>query len=163
MSALGRLARDRALRALWPVALFALVGGEPSAARAGEAAAGSPLGLWQTFDDHTGKPRAIVKLYESEGRLFGRIERSFTPGAEQRRCTVCADERKDQPILGLLIIRNLEHHDDEWTGGDILDPDSGRVYRCKLHLDASGRLMVRGYLGISLLGRTQLWQRWNGG
>jgi|SRR5579883_1381704 len=121
--------------------------------------AASPVGEWRTVDDHTGQPRAIVRLYEAGGRLFGRIEQSFTPGAEHRRCEVCTDERKDQPIIGLLIIRNLEHRDGEWSGGDILDPDSGRVYRCKLHLDDQGRLVVRGFIGISLLGRTQIWSR----
>lgn len=122
----------------------------------------SPLGLWKTFDDRTGQPRALVRIYEEKGRLFGRIEQSFTPGAEHRVCRVCTDERRNQPIIGLLIIRNLEHTRDEWSGGDILDPDSGSVYRCKVRLDQGGtRLIVRGYIGFSLLGRSQTWQRQN--
>lgn len=129
---------------------------------AAEAAAGSssPIGLWKTFDDKTGNARAIVRIYEQAGKLFGRIERSFTPGAEHRVCAVCTDERKDQPILGLVIIRNMKSRDGEYAGGDILDPESGSVYRCRFHLDQDGmRLIVRGYIGISLLGRTQTWQR----
>ncbi len=122
--------------------------------------AGSPLGLWKTFDDKTGSARAIVRIYEQDGKFFGRIERSFTPGAEKRVCKVCTDDRKDQPIIGLLIIRNIVARDGEYSGGDILDPDNGAVYRCKFHLDQNGtRMVVRGYIGFSLLGRTQFWQR----
>ncbi len=122
--------------------------------------ASSPIGLWKTFDDKTGSARAIVRIYEQQGKLFGRIERSFTPGAETRVCAVCTDERKNQPIIGLLIIRNIRLLDGDYGGGDILDPETGSVYRCKFHLDQGGtRLVVRGYIGISLLGRTQYWQR----
>ncbi|HMK84403.1 MAG TPA: DUF2147 domain-containing protein [Steroidobacteraceae bacterium] len=129
-------------------------------ASASEADPSSPIGLWKTFDDKTGNARAIVRIYEEHGRLFGRIERSFTPGAENRVCAVCTDERKDRPILGLVIIRNMQRTDGEYKGGDILDPDNGSVYRCKFHLDQEGtRLVVRGFIGISLLGRTQTWQR----
>ena len=120
----------------------------------------SPIGLWKTIDDNTGSARAIVRIYEQDGKLFGRIERSFTPGAENRVCGLCKDERKDQPIIGLIIIRNIRSKDGEYAGGDILDPDTGTVYRCKFHLDQNGsRLIVRGYIGISLLGRSQTWQR----
>jgi len=120
----------------------------------------SPIGLWKTIDDKTGIARSIVQVYEQDGKLFGRIERSFTPGAENRVCAVCTDERKNQPIIGLVIIRNIKLTDGEYAGGDILDPDNGSVYRCKFHLDQDGtHLIVRGYIGFSLLGRTQIWQR----
>lgn len=120
----------------------------------------SPIGLWKTFDDKTGSARAIVRIYAEDGRLYGRIERSFTPGAEKRVCAVCTDERKNQPIVGLLIIRDMKRTDDGYAGGDILDPESGSVYRCKLHLEQGGeKLVVRGFIGISLLGRTQIWER----
>src|ERR1700690_775541 len=120
----------------------------------------SPIGLWKTIDDKTGSPRAIVRIYEQDGKLFGRIEHSFTPGAENRVCEQCTDERKNQPIIGLIIIRNIQSKDGEYAGGDILDPDTGTIYRCKFHLDQNGaHLIVRGYIGISLLGRSQTWQR----
>jgi uncharacterized protein (DUF2147 family) len=136
-------------------AITALHGGLSFAADAS-----SPLGEWKTFDDKTGTERALVRIYEQDGKLFGKIERSFTPGAEKRVCAVCTDERKDQPMLGLIIIRNMKRTDDGYGGGDILDPDTGTVYRCKLHVDATGtKLVVRGYIGISLLGRTQTWER----
>jgi uncharacterized protein (DUF2147 family) len=129
-----------------------------TASAAGDAQ--SPIGLWKTVDDKTGKARAMVRIYVQDGKYFGRIEQSFTPGADTRVCAVCTDERKDQPIIGLVIIRNLTPRGGEYGGGDILDPDNGSVYRCKFHLDQNGMiLVVRGYIGISLLGRTQTWQR----
>ncbi len=120
----------------------------------------SPIGVWKTFDDKTGKARAIVRIYEQDGKLFGRIEQSFTPGGEHRVCVPCSDERKDQPIIGLIIIRNMKPDGNEYDGGDILDPDSGSVYRCKMHVERDGsRLALRGYIGFSLLGRSQTWER----
>lgn len=158
-----RLTRGVALTALallaTPAALALRVA---SAAEAPTAAAPaqSPIGLWKTFDDRTGQARAIVRIYEENGRLFGRLEQSFRPGAERRICDVCSDERHDQPIIGLLVIRNLRPTGGEWSGGDILDPDSGWVYRCKMRLEAHAtHLIVRGYIGFSLLGRSQTWER----
>ncbi len=122
----------------------------------------SPVGLWKTVDDKTAMPRAMVRVYLQDGKYFGRIEQSFTPGAETRVCSACSDERKNQPIIGLLIIRNVNLRDGEYGGGDILDPDNGSVYRCKFHLENDGAtLVVRGFIGISLLGRSQTWQRQN--
>ena len=146
------LLRSASLALVWIAALHGTL--------AFAADASSPLGLWKTFDDKTGNARAIVRIYEQDGKFYGRIVRSFTPGAESRVCEVCKDERKNQPIIGLLIIRNVVSKDGEFSGGDILDPDSGTVYRCKFRLDQNGaRLVVRGYIGFSLLGRTQTWQR----
>jgi uncharacterized protein (DUF2147 family) len=122
----------------------------------------SPIGTWKTIDDKTGKERGIVRIYAKDGLLFGRIEQTFTPGGETRVCVLCTDERKNQPIIGLLVVRNMKPDGAEYSGGDILDPESGSVYRCKMHLEQNGtRLVVRGYLGFALLGRTQTWQRLN--
>src|ERR1700733_6175897 len=132
---------------------------ETAAGGAAVAPSDSPIGLWKTIDDKTGAARAIVRIYEQDGRLFGKIEGSFKPGAEHRFCEVCTDERKGRPMLGLIIIRNMKHTDDEYSGGDILDPDNGSVYHCKMHVEGGTRLVVRGYIGISLLGRNQTWQR----
>ena len=124
------------------------------------AEATSPIGMWKTFDDKTGHARAIVRIYERDGKLFGEIQEVFTPGGETRVCKFCTDERKNQPIIGLRIIRNMKPNGSEYTGGDILDPESGSVYRCKMHVEQDGaRLIVRGYIGFALLGRTQIWQR----
>lgn len=147
-----------AFRLGFALALAAVAGFHGSFCFAADA--GSPLGEWKTFDDKTGRARALVRIYEQDGKLFGKIERSFSPGAEKRFCSVCTDERKDQPMLDLIIIRNMKRTDDGYAGGDILDPDTGTVYRCKMHVDAGGtKLIVRGFIGISLLGRTQTWER----
>jgi len=127
---------------------------------AGAADLNSPIGLWTTIDDNTGKPRGQVRIYEHAGKLFGKLEKSFRPDAESRRCTKCTDERKDNPVIGLVIIRNVMRDGDDYQGGDILDPDNGSVYRCRLKLENGGKkLKVRGFIGISLFGRTQTWER----
>jgi uncharacterized protein (DUF2147 family) len=142
------------------LALLAIVLTGAPAATLRAADSPSPIGLWKTIDDKTGLPRAMVRITLQGGKYFGRIEQSFTPGAETRVCSRCTDERKNQPIIGLLIIRNVTLRDGEFGGGDILDPDTGSVYRCKFHLEKDGTvLVVRGFIGISLLGRSQTWQR----
>jgi uncharacterized protein (DUF2147 family) len=153
-SAMGPLIRLASLAGALSIA-FAMPAPRPAAA----ADAGSPIGLWKTVDDKTGAARAIVRIYEQNGRLFGKIESSFTPGAEHRVCAVCTDDRKNQPVIGLVIIRNMKRTGEEYGGGDILDPDTGSVYHCKMHVEDGTRLVVRGYIGFSLLGRNQTWQR----
>jgi uncharacterized protein (DUF2147 family) len=128
-------------------------------AQTGEKAS-SPIGLWKTIDDKTGQPRGIVRVYETDGRYFARIERGLIPGEEGRKCTACTDERKDQPFNGLVLMRNVKLDSGEYSGGDILDPNTGSVYRCNFKLEDDGRtLTVHGYLGVSLFGRTQKWLR----
>jgi uncharacterized protein (DUF2147 family) len=129
-------------------------------ATATAAESASPIGVWKTIDDKTGDARAIVRIYEQDGKLFGRIVQSFKPGSQTRVCIACSDERKNQPIIGLLIVRNMQADGAEFSGGDILDPESGTVYHCKMHLEDNGtRLVVRGYIGFAFIGRSQTWQR----
>jgi uncharacterized protein (DUF2147 family) len=119
----------------------------------------TPAGRWRTFDDKTGKPKAIVVLYEEKALLFGRVETLVDPDAV-KICDKCTDERKGQPVTGMVVIRKMKKDGDEYTGGDILDPKNGSVYRCKMRLIDHGRkLSVRGYLGLSLFGRSQTWLR----
>jgi uncharacterized protein (DUF2147 family) len=122
----------------------------------------TPLGLWQTIDDHTGAPRAVVEItQDANGVLSGKVVKGLVPGEPRdRRCTACTDYRKDQPIIGMTIVSGMHKDGDSWEGGQILDPDNGKVYRCKMHLEKDGRqLVVRGYIGVSLLGRSQTWNR----
>ena len=124
------------------------------------AAEPSPAGLWKTVDDHSGHPRGAVQIYEQNGAFFGKIEAAFNPREAAARCRRCSDDRKDKPIIGLMIIRGLKKNGGEYSGGDILDPENGMVYRCKLRLIESGaKLVVRGYFMIPLLGRSQVWIR----
>lgn len=119
----------------------------------------SPVGLWKSFDDQ-GKHTGYIRITEQQGRLSGAIERGTPEDKPDKRCTLCKDARKDQPMLGLEIIWNLQRDGDEYSGGEILDPLSGNIYRAKLTMmDGGSKMKVRGYLGISLFGRTQIWTR----
>lgn len=121
-----------------------------------------PSGLWKTIDDKTGRPRGTVRIYEENGAFFGKIESTVDPAEAKKKCKPCKDGRKDQPVIGLLILRNMKGQGEagEFGGGDILDPDTGSVYRCNMRLtSAGGKLVLRGYIGFSLLGRSQTWIR----
>ena len=123
----------------------------------------TPVGVWKTVDDETGKEKSIVRISDAGGVLSGRIEKLLDPTRIDAKCEKCSDERKDQPVAGLSIIRNVkksEERTDEWSGGDILDPNNGKVYKVRLKpIDGGKRLEVRGYVGMPMLGRTQVWQR----
>lgn len=126
----------------------------------------TPVGIWQTIDDRTHQPTALVQITQNEdGTLSGKVIRGLGENnAPQRRCAKCTDERKDQQIQGMTIVREMKQDNDDWDGGSILDPVNGREYRCKMHLEAGGqRLIVRGYIGVSLLGRSQTWTRYGDG
>jgi uncharacterized protein (DUF2147 family) len=119
-------------------------------------------GQWKTIDDKTGKEKSIVEIYLENGVALGRIIRVLDEpdGGRGLKCDKCQGELKDQPIIGLQIINGMTPGSGEWGGGTILDPDNGKTYRCKITLGADGNhLQVRGFIGISLLGRTQVWRR----
>ena len=131
---------------------------------AAHAATPSPLGLWRTVDDDSGQPKALVRITEQGGALQGRIERLLDPAdPPDALCTQCPDQRRNQPIVGLAILRGLPRTpgaDGNWSGGEILDPEDGRTYRVRLAPSPDGRrLEVRGYLGVPMFGRSQTWQR----
>ncbi|MCI3206935.1 DUF2147 domain-containing protein [Pandoraea capi] len=122
----------------------------------------SPVGVWRIVDE-TGDPKALITISEKDGEIVGALTRSLgRPDGLERRCTECTDWRRGKKLQGLQIIRGL-HRDadsDEYVGGKILDPDSGSEYGCKMRVvDGGKKLEVRGYFGISLLGRTQTWIR----
>lgn len=120
----------------------------------------NPAGIWKTIDDKTGKPRGTVRIYEQDGEFFGKIESSLDPKDATDVCDKCGDERKNKPIIGLVIMRRMKKKGDEYSGGDILDPDTGTIYRCKFRiLDGGRKLSLRGFVGVSLLGRSQVWVR----
>jgi len=120
----------------------------------------SPEGVWRTIDDNTHKARGLIRLYEQNGEVFGRVEASFDPKEANEVCERCSDDRKNKRVVGMVVMRNMKKRGTEYVGGDILDPDTGLVYRCKFTLADGGRkLVVRGFIGISLLGRSQTWIR----
>jgi len=119
-----------------------------------------PEGLWKTTDDRTGKPRGIVRIYQENGALYGRVEATLDPAEVRQVCDLCSDERRNKPVVGMIVMRGLRKNGGEYNGGDILDPDTGSVYRCKIRIEDQGRkLIVRGFIGFSLFGRTQTWIR----
>ncbi|ABE30156.1 hypothetical protein DR64_489 [Paraburkholderia xenovorans LB400] len=153
--------RARAM-ALRTVKHAALAGVLLASAVTAMAQADSPVGTWQTIDDHTGQPKALVQIaQDGSGSLSGKVIKGLGANDQpDRRCTACTDARKDQPILGMTIISDMKRDGDAWDHGQILDPENGKVYKCKMHLEDGGnKLVVRGYIGVSLLGRSQTWVR----
>lgn len=120
-------------------------------------------GRWTTIDDNTGRPRSVVEITEHNGVLSGRIVDLYDKSKLQKLCDKCPGDRHNVPIVGLEIIRGMKARGSEWTGGTILDPETGKVYDCKLWLDGdpgpgTGRtLKVRGY--VAFFYRTQTWVR----
>ena len=126
------------------------------------AEAPTPQGRWTTIDDETKKPKSVVTLYEENGKLYGKIEKLFRAPTEEQNpvCDKCEGELKDKPIIGMVILRDLVKDGDEWSGGTVLDPGNGKTYKCLVAVEDGGKkLKVRGYIGFSLLGRTQYWVR----
>src|SRR5262249_23705356 len=122
----------------------------------------SPVGRWKTVDDATGKVKSVVVIWEQDTKLYGKIEKLIDPDPQDPnpRCTRCEGEMKDQPLIGLRIIWDLKKDGNQWSGGKILDPDNGKAYRCSIVVEDGGKnLKVRGFIGFSLLGRTQHWLR----
>jgi uncharacterized protein (DUF2147 family) len=125
------------------------------------AASASPAGLWRSIDDATGQPRSLVRIVEHGDAMVGTIEKLLIR-PENPLCVRCPGERKDQPIEGLVIMREVRRGKDAgvWEGGQILDPKSGNEYSVRLtELDGGRRLKVRGFLGLAAFGRTQVWER----
>jgi len=123
---------------------------------------GSPVGLWKTIDDTSGKPTALIRITEQQGELQGKIEKLFrTPGEDPNpTCVQCKDARKDQPIVGMTIVSGLKKSGKEYDGGEILDPKNGKVYRSTLTVrDGGKKVEVRGYVGMPMFGRSQVWLR----
>jgi uncharacterized protein (DUF2147 family) len=122
----------------------------------------SPVGLWKTIDDNSGKPGGLIRIALLNGLYQGKIEKIFPePGEDPNpKCVKCEGARHNQPVIGMTFLWGLTKQGDEYQGGEILDPKTGKVYRAKLKLEDGGKkLNVRGFIGFSLLGRTQVWYR----
>lgn len=124
----------------------------------------NPVGLWKTFDEDTGAAKSLIRIRDSHGVLEGRIEKLLDPGdPPDAVCDRCTDERRNKPLVGLVIIRNVRKSDGQagrWDGGDILDPEEGKTYSVRFFPGQDGRRMeVRGFIGTPFLGRTQTWLR----
>jgi uncharacterized protein (DUF2147 family) len=116
------------------------------------------IGQWKTIDDVTGKAKGIITIYDQDGNIYGKITKLFLSAGEDQDpiCEKCTDERKNKKVMGMIVIKDLKKNGNEWSGGTILDPENGKIYRCKIWLD-KGKLKVRGYW--SILFRTQTWHK----
>ena len=116
-------------------------------------------GSWKTFDDETNQPAAIVLISEKNGLFSGVVTKLLDPSALPT-CEKCTDARKGKPVVGMEILTGLRKTSETYSGGQILDPDDGEIYRASIHLtDQGNKLDLRAYIGIPLLGRTQTWTR----
>jgi uncharacterized protein (DUF2147 family) len=121
----------------------------------------TPVGLWQTIDDKDGTPKSEIRILDTAGVVSGKIERDLNPKAKPMdKCIECKDDRKDQPIVGLELIRGLKKADgkDLWEGGTIVEPSTGKVYRMTMTpIEGGKKIEMRGYIGPFY--RTQIWNR----
>ncbi len=115
------------------------------------------FGKWKTIDDETGKEKGIVEIYEYKDKVYGKIIEIFEQDKKHFKCEKCEGDYHNKPILGLNIIKGLKKNEDVYEGGKIVDPKNGKSYHCKITLDGKDKLIVRGYIGIPLFGRSQIW------
>ena len=118
-------------------------------------------GKWYSLDPDDQK-ETIIELYKKNDKLFGKVIALLQDEDKHKTCSKCPQQFKDKPILGLEILRDFTLEDDRWTNGVILIPKNGKEYQCNISIDNEGRLVIRGYIGFSLLGRSTYWYRVEG-
>jgi uncharacterized protein (DUF2147 family) len=118
----------------------------------------SPIGLWKNLDDEDGKEKSHIEIYEQNGKLRGKVVK-LLPAATITKCDACTGSNKGKSLIGMDILWDMKKSGNVWDNGEILDPKKGKVYDCKLELDGKDKLKVRGYVGVSMFGRTQTWYR----
>jgi uncharacterized protein (DUF2147 family) len=120
-------------------------------------------GTWMTIDDESGKPRSYIDIWVENGIATGKITKilAIKPGENTNPlCTECKGADYNKPVVGLVILRGFKQDGNEWNGGTIMDPNNGKTYKCKIKSENNGQtLRVRGYVGISMFGRTQIWKK----
>ncbi len=116
------------------------------------------VGHWQAIKND-GTLNGQVETYIVDGKLFGKVTQLRPGRAPGDVCTLCSGELKNKPILGMVIFRNFRPDGDLWAGGTVVDPESGKVYKGKVWAVGKDKLSMRGFVGISLLGRTETWTR----
>ena len=127
----------------------------------GARAQASPIGLWNTISDRDGKPTAVVEIRLLDNELSGVVrELLVVADPADSVCGKCSGDRKGQRIVGMEIVRHMRPNGDGWSDGEILDPENGKTYRATMKLIDGGRkLVVRGYIGLPIFGRSQVWVR----
>ena len=145
------------------IALNGTAGAQPAAPAGAPAAVPNPAGLWQAVDGDTKQPTGWFLITDHDGVYAGIIAKMFLKPGEDPNvvCDACKDDRHDQRWLGLEIIRGMKQEDaDKYSGGTILDPRDGKIYHATMKVTPDGQtLIVRGYIGVELLGENQYWTR----
>ena len=118
----------------------------------------SPVGIWKNLDDEDGREKSHIEIYEQNGKLRGKVIK-LLPAATITHCDKCSGENKGKSLVGMDILWDLKKSGKVWDGGEILDPKKGKVYDCKIEPDDTEKLKVRGFVGVSLFGRTQTWYK----
>lgn len=116
------------------------------------------LGTWKTIDDKTGEPKSHVKIYKKGNKYFGKVVK-LLPAATTTVCVDCPGDKNGKSLIEMDILWDMKDYKDYWSYGRIVDPADGKVYKCNVSMDGKDKLKVRGYIGFSLLGRTQIWYR----
>ena len=117
------------------------------------------FGKWHSTNDETGKVDSVIEMYEKDGKAYAKIIEIKNEDRKNAVFDLCEGSNKNKPILGLEILTGLEKDDNEWSGGEILDPRNGKVYKCYIELVKPNKLKLRGYVGFSLLGKTKYWTK----
>ena len=117
------------------------------------------FGNWNSYDEETNKIESVIEVYEKDSKAFAKIISISDSNRSAATCVECSGKRKNAAILGMNILTGLTKDGNEWSGGKILDPKNGKEYKCYLKLLDNNTLKLRGYIGISMLGRTAIWKR----
>ncbi len=120
------------------------------------------FGTWYSLDPDTGENESIIRVYKQGDEVYGRIETILREEDKDKTCIECTGEDKDRPIEGLVIMKGLKKDGEEYNGGTILDPKNGKYYKCYITLEDENKLKLRGYIGFSVIGRTEYWYRAEG-
>ena len=118
----------------------------------------TPVGIWKTIDDESGEPKSHVEIYEKEGKLFGKVVK-LLPKATTDVCLNCPGDLDGKSLLEMDVFWDLKPYKDYWSYGKIIDPAKGKVYKLSLWVEDEKTLKLRGYIGVSVLGRNQTWHR----
>lgn len=118
----------------------------------------SIVGDWITVDDNTGEKKSVIMFYKVGDSYFGKVKTNLV-GKDNPLCTKCEGDRKNKPIVGMVIIENLKKVGNEYTNGTVFDPETADTYKCTIELVGADKLKIRGYLGIPMFGRSQYWER----
>lgn len=116
-------------------------------------------GKWYSIDPDTNEKESTIEIYQQNNKVFAKIISLLKDEDKGKVCDQCTGKDKDKPIEGLVIIKGLSKDGDEWNDGKILDPKNGKYYKCYITLEEKNKLKIRGYIGFSLIGRTEYWFR----